>query len=150
MAVPSRALLVSVDRALRAVHVKRDDLRRSPVVDGVDPAARQIGEGGEVLRARKHGGLEAAHGARRGRPSLHRPAADDLAHHRVSAQPVGVINVLVAGEPREDRLAQQPGEAVPAVPAGPRIGDEVRRHVRQAEGAVQLPVQEQAAVRADR
>ena len=151
MAVPGRALLVAVDRALGAVHVERDDLRRAAIVNGVDPAAGEIGQRGEVLGPRQHRGLEPTHCARRRRAALHRPATDELAHHRITAQPVGVVDVLVAGEAREDRLAQEPGEVVPAVLADARVGDHaLLRNVGQAEGVVQLPVQEQSAVGADR
>lgn len=45
------------------------------------------------------------------RDDLHRPATDDLAHHRVASQPVGVIDIFVTGEAREDRLAQEPKSA---------------------------------------
>ena len=150
MPVPDRALLVAMHRAFGTVHVQGDALRRAPGVHRVNPAARQVGQGGEVLGLRQHLGLEPTHRACRSRTMHHGPAADDLAHHRVSAQPVGVMDVLVAGKPREDRMALQPGEAVAAVPAGPRIADQPRRRVGQAEGVVQLPVQEQATVRADR
>jgi hypothetical protein len=82
----------------------------------------------------------------RGRATLHRRAADELAHHRVTAQPVGIVDVLIAGKAREDRLAEQPGETAPAVP---RVADQPGGQVGQAEGVIQLPLQEQTAVGAD-
>ena len=81
---------------------------------------------------------------------LHRSPTDKLAHHRVAAQPVGVIDVLVAGKAREDRLPQEPGEAVPTVPAGAGIGEQIRRHVGQAKGVIEFAVEQQAAVGTDR
>ena len=117
---------------------------------GVDPATRQVGESRQVLRPGQHLGLETAHGARRSRAVLDRPPADKLTHHWIAAQPVGVVDVLVTGEAREDRLAQETGKTMPTVPAGAGIGDEPRRHVQQAEGIVEFPVQQQAAVGTDR
>ena len=116
-----------VERPLfRAVHVQSDDLRRSLVVYRVDPTPRQIGQGREVLRPRQHRGLEPAHGARRRRPALHRPTADEPAHHRIAAQPVGVIDVFISCKARENRLPQKASEAVPSIPAGTRIADQSR------------------------
>ncbi len=43
VAIVSRSLLIAMNRALGAVHVQRDALRRSPVMHRVDPAAGQIG-----------------------------------------------------------------------------------------------------------
>lgn len=68
------------------------------------------------------------------------PPADKLAHRRVSARTIRVVDVLAAGKPREDRLAQKPGEVVPAVLADTRIGNKVRGHAGLAERVVQLPV----------
>ena len=123
---------------------------RRSCTDRVDPAAGQVGERREVLGPGLHRGYEAAHGARRGCATFYGPPADELAHHRISAQQVGVVDVLVAGEAREDRLAQQPGEAVPAVTSGARITDQPRRRIGQPEGVVQFAMQEQTVVGADR
>ena len=150
VAIPGRALLIAVDRALGTVHVERDDLRRLPVVHCVDPAAGKIREDGEVLGPRQHRGLEPAHGARGRCSALHRPAADKLAHYGIKPKAVGVVDVLVAGEPREERLAEHAREAMPAVLARARIGDEVCGEVGQAEGVIQFPVEQQASVGADR
>lgn len=77
---------------------------------------------------------------------LERPAADELVHHRVAAEPVGIVDVLIASEAREDRLAQETREAMAPIPARARISDEARRHIRQAERVVQLTMEQQYAV----
>lgn len=149
VAVPDRALLVAMDRAFGTVHVQRDALRCLPVVHGVDPAAGKVGQGFQILGPGQHLGLEPAHSTRRGSTVLHRPIADELPHHRITAEPVGIIDVLIACETREDRLSQEAGEKVPTVPAGARIGDQIRGHVGQAKGVIEFAVKQQAAVGAD-
>ena len=72
---------------------------------------------------------------------LHRPTTDDLPHHRVNPKAVGVVHVFIAREAREDRLAQEAHEPVPTILAGARIGDQLRQHVGQAKGVIQLSVQ---------
>lgn len=74
---------------------------------------------------------------------LERPATDELAHHRVAAEPLGVVDVLISDQAREDRLAQEPSEAIATVPAGAGIGEQLCRPLRQAEGIVEFPVQQQ-------
>src|SRR4051794_8595972 len=69
VAVPGRALLRAVGRALRAVHVEDDAVRRSAFVHPIDSGAGQSGERRQVRLGREPPGLEAAHlAARRGRP----------------------------------------------------------------------------------
>jgi hypothetical protein len=77
---------------------------------------------------------------------LDRPTADELAHNRIAAKPVGVVNVLVAGETREDRLAQETRETMTTVPTGASVCDQSRCHVGQADGVVPFAMQQQAAV----
>ena len=77
---------------------------------------------------------------------LHRPPTDELMHHRVAAQPVGVIHVLVSGQAREDRLPQETGDPMATVKAGPRIGNKNGRDVSQAGGVIKHPVEQQPAV----
>src|SRR6516164_7367198 len=92
-------LLLAISRALARIHVEHNDPRRAPPVHGVDPSARQIGKSGEVLRLGQPLGLEAAHLAGRGSPTHWRPTADHPTHRRIAAQPLGVVHVLVGGQP---------------------------------------------------
>ena len=122
VAVVGAAFLLAVGRALARIHVEHDHLRRSPLMHRVDPLARQIGEGGEVLGPRQPLGLEAPHLAGRGGAAQSiAPLADHPTHRRVAAQPFGVVHVLVAGEPPEYRLPQQPDQQMPPVLAGARL-----------------------------
>ena len=102
MAVVGATLLFAVSRAFARIHVQHDNLRLAPLVHRVDPLARQVGEGSEVLRPHQPLGLEAAHLAGGGSRPFDRPIADHPAYCRVAAQPVGVVHVLVAGKPSED------------------------------------------------
>jgi len=119
-------------------------------VHGVNPVPGQIGQGSEVLGPRQHRRLEPTHRARRRSAALHRPSAHELPHHWITAQAVGVVDVLVAGKTRKDRLAQEPGEVMEAITAGAGIGKQINRHVRQAKRVVEFAMQEQAAIRTDR
>ncbi len=62
---------------------------------------------------------------------------------------VRVVHVLVAGKAREDRLAQEAGKAMPSVPAGARIGDQLRPHVNQSESIVEFAMEQHATVATD-
>jgi hypothetical protein len=96
VAVPHGPLLLIKHRAFRAIHVERDNPRPAAVTYRVDPTALQFDLRPEVLRPGQHRGLEEAHGIGRGRATLHRLAADELAHHRVTVQPVDILDVLIA------------------------------------------------------
>ena len=107
----------------------------------IDPVARQIGQGFKVLWSRRHLGLEPAHGTCRGCAMLPRPPTNELPHHRIAAKTVGVVNILVSGEAREDRLAQEPREPVAAILAGAGIGNRLCRHVHHSEGVNQFAME---------
>jgi hypothetical protein len=121
MAVVGAAFLFAVGRAFARIHVEHDDPRPTPLVHRLDPLARQIGEGGEVLRPHQPLGLEAPHLADRGAPTHRCVAADHPAHRRIAAQPIGVVHILVTSQPAEYRLPQQPDQQVASVPAGARL-----------------------------
>ena len=149
MAVVGAAFLFAVGRALARIHVEHDDLRRSPLVHRVDPLARQIGESGEVLRPRQPLGLEAAHLAGRGAGPIGRSVADHPAHRRIAAQPLGVVHILVAGQPPEYRLPQQPDQQMPSVLAGACLRQSLATACGQTEHVVQLAIGEQSAIGGD-
>ena len=124
-------------------------LRRSPLMHRVDPLTRQIGERGEVLRSSQPLGLEAAHLAGRGSPTHWRSAADHPTHRRVAAQPLGVVHVLVAGQPPEYRLPQQPDQEVLSVLAGAYIRQSLATGCGQSEHVVQFAIRQQSGIGGD-
>ena len=94
-------------------------------------------------------GLEAAHLAGRGSPTHWRSAADHPTHCRVAAQPLGVVHVLVAGQPPEYRLPQQPDQEVASVLAGACLRQSLAAACGQSEHVVQFAIRQQSAIGGD-
>jgi len=86
------------------------------------------------------------HLAGRGGPTHRCSAADNPAHCWVAAQPLGVVHVLVAGEPPEYRLPQQPNQEMAAVLAGACFRQSLATAHGQSEHVVQLAVGQQSAI----
>jgi hypothetical protein len=149
MPVVGAAFLFAVGRAFARIHVEHDDPRLTPLVHRVDPLARQISEGGEVRRTGQPFGLEAPHLAGRGCPTHRCAAADYPTHRRIAAQPLGVVHVLVTGQPTEYRLPQQPDQQMPSVPAGARLGQSLAAACGQSEDIIQLAIRQQSAIGGD-
>jgi hypothetical protein len=85
---------------------------------------------------------------RGGRPS-DRPVTDQPAHCGIAAEPLGVVHVLVAGEPSEHQLARQTDQQVTTVLAGARVGERVATRVGQPEGVIQLAIGQQSRIGGD-
>ena len=147
--VPDRAFLLAVGRALGTVHVEDDAVGRLAFVHAVDPSARQIRQGLQVGVGRQPLGLEAAHLAARSGRTIETLTADDRPHGWVAGEPLGVVDILVAGEPPEYRLPKQPGQRVARVLAASAFEELRDRDLGEPEGIVKFPVSEQAAVRGD-
>src|SRR3954447_14708664 len=105
VAVIGATFLLAIGRTFARIHVKYDGLRPSPPAYFVNPLTRQIDKSGKVLGPAKPLCLEAAHLAGRGGRPADRPVPNYPAHCRVTTQPLGVIHVLVPGQPPEHRLA---------------------------------------------
>jgi uncharacterized protein (TIGR03032 family) len=77
-------------------------------------ARSSCGGRGRGRRAKRRGGrcLEAAHLAARGGRAIETLTADDRPHRGVAGEPLGVVDILVAGEPPEYRLPKQPTQLV--------------------------------------
>ena len=78
--------------------------------------------------------------------ALDRLAADDPAHRGITPEPVGVVDILVAGETPIDGLAKETDDAVPAVPARAAIREHAARQCGQPERVVQFAISEQPRV----
>jgi hypothetical protein len=82
--------------------------------------------------------------------SRHGAPADDPAHRGIAPEPVGVVHVLVAGEPTEHRLTELGEQRVAPVLPGARIDEDVAGQSSQAEGIVEFPEREQVGIGGDR
>lgn len=80
---------------------------------------------------------------------LHGASTHDLAHHRIEGQPVGIVDVLVAGEPAEDRLAREGDDAMQPVVTGARVDEMLAHQLVKTEHVVELAIEQQTAIRAD-
>ena len=149
MPVPSGPLLIAVSGADRAVHVQHDELQPVAVMELVDPLAVQLGKRFPVLGQGQRLGLEPPHLGSRGRLRLDSPATHNLAHDRINRETVGVVDVLVSGQPPEHRLPKQPIKPVDGVlpPAG--ISQHRRRQIRQPKRVIQLAHHQKAAIGTD-
>ena len=147
--VPDRALLFAVGRALGTVHVEDDVAGRLAIMDLVEPGTRQICEGLQVGIGRQPLGLEAAHLAARSCRTIETLTADDRPHRWVAGEPLGVVDILVAGEPPQHRLAEQPAQRVARVLATSAVEELGDRDLGEPEALVELTVGEQPAVGGD-
>jgi hypothetical protein len=115
----------------------------------VDPLAVQIGQRRPVLGQGQRLGLEPPHLRGRGRLRIDSPAADNLTHDRIEGQTVGIVDVLVSGQPPEHRLPEQPVEPVDGVLAPAGVAQRRRRQIGQPERVIQLAHHQKAAVRTE-
>ena len=65
------------------------------------------------------------------------------------AQPLGVVDVLVSGQPPEHGLPQHTHERVPAVLTGAGVGEPFAGQSAKAERVVEFAIGEQTGVRRD-
>ena len=73
--------------------------------------------------------------------------ADDPAHRRIMAQPLGVIHVLITGQPSEHGLPQHAHQRMAAIPASARLGENFGRHRGKTERVAEFSIREQSGVR---
>ncbi len=143
------ALLTAVGRAHRAVHVENDAVRRLAVMDTIDPCAAEISEGFQIVIGRQPFGLEPPHLAAGGAVAVVSLTTNDRAHDRIGSQPLGVVDILVAGETNKDRLPQECGQTVVDISAASALAEDGRGEIRETDNVVQFAIGEQATVRRD-
>jgi hypothetical protein len=65
------------------------------------------------------------------------------------AQPLGVVDILVPGEPPEYRLPQHSDQSVPAVLASARVGKHLACQSTEAERLVEFAIDQQSGIGCD-
>jgi len=102
--VVGRALLPTVGLADRAVHVENQLFQRLPLVKRVDPAAGELHQRREVALGAERLRLKAADLAARSGLLLRLtgPATDHVAHGRIDAQPLGIVDIFITGQSAVD------------------------------------------------
>jgi hypothetical protein len=123
MAVVSGPFLLAEGGADAGVHVEHDPLHGTASVNPVDPAPGQVSQGGQVRLLHQHLGLKPTHLAGGGCSLRHGPATHHPAHGWISAKPVGIVHVLVPGEPPKHGLTKLSDQRVAAVLARPGVGE---------------------------
>jgi hypothetical protein len=61
-------------------------------------------------------------------------------------QPLGIVHVLIPGEPPEDRLANLGSQRVTAILTSPSVGESLSGKLCQAKGIIEVPKREQPSV----
>ena len=77
------------------------------------------------------------------------PAADHGPQGGIEAEAFGVVDILVAGQPAVDRLAEEGEQAVLRVLSGAGVVQAGRRCAGQSEGVVEFAVGEESGVTGD-
>jgi hypothetical protein len=116
-------------------------------MEPVDPLPVQVGQRFPVLGQGQRLDLEAPHLRRRGRLCIDSPSTHDLTHDRIEGQTVGVVDILVSGQPPEQRLPEQTIKPMERVLAASGIAQSNRRLTGQPERVIQFACHLQAAVR---
>ncbi len=80
---------------------------------------------------------------------MRRDTVHDGAHDRIVREALGVIHVLVSGEPTEHRLAKKSHEEMSDVLAVPRLRQDHSAQLGQSKRVVQFPIREQAGIGGD-
>jgi hypothetical protein len=93
----------------------------------------------EVLFGAEGLGLEACHLTGGGCRLILGPATDHDPQRGIAAESLGIIDILVAGQPTVERLAQESQEAVLGVLPSARVVQAGRRGAGQCEGVIEFP-----------
>ncbi len=138
--VVPRAFLLAVCRADRAIHIKDQLLQGTTLANAVHPMARHRDQSGKVVRVGEHLRLKASDLTAGRGVAVHGPGAHDVAHHRIDAQSLGVVRILVAGQSAVDRLTQQRDRTVLDVAAPAEVEQLGRARFRQLRRLIDVTV----------
>jgi hypothetical protein len=75
--------------------------------------------------------------------------AHDPAHRGIAPEAVGNVHVLVAGKAAEHRLTELGDQAAATVSPGARVGEDLGRHLREAQSVVEFAKREQSGIGGD-
>ncbi len=76
-------------------------------------------------------------------------AADDPPHHRVEAEPIGIVHVVVPAEASENGLADLPDKIVTTVLSTTGVRECVPSILGQSDRIIEFPVRQQPSVGSD-
>jgi hypothetical protein len=79
----------------------------------------------------------------------HGASANDPAHRRIAAEPVGVVDVFISGQPTKHRLAKLRDQGMTTVAPGATIRKHMPGEFAQAERIVEFTKGQQACFRRD-
>src|SRR3954452_13984056 len=66
------------------------------------------------------------------------------------AQPLGVVDVLIPGQPSKNRLAQKTRQPMSTILAGTHVGQPISCRIGQAQRVVQFTVSKQSSIGGNR
>jgi len=72
---------------------------------------------------------------------------DNPAHRRIMPKPLGVVHVLITGEPSEHGLPQHSHQSAPAILACACVGENIARHREKTQRVVEFATSKQPGVR---
>ena len=115
----------------------------------VDPHPVHVGQclnvriGGQNLR------LETSHLAGGSGLSFNGLAADDPAHDRVEAEPVGIVHVVVPAKASENGLAELPGKIVATVLPTTGVGEYAPGNLAQSDRIIEFSIRQHPSIGRD-
>ena len=149
VSVVGTAFLLAMDRTLGGVQVQNDPLGVVERFRLPDQLSVQRHQPQQVLFARQHLRLEAVQRRGQGRTAIPDLLRTDQPKRRIDRNPLGVVEVLVAGESAVNRLPQQISERELLVCALPGVAEMLVNQFSETEPFVQFANQNQATVGSD-
>ena len=114
----------------------------------VDLLSGKIGKRGEVFLGDQIR-LEAPHLTGRGSRFCDSMTADDPAHDRIEAEPVGIVHVVVPAKASENGMAELPDKTVATVLPTTGVREHVPGNLAQSDSIIELPVRPPPSIGSD-